>query len=61
MDDKAKVTELQINVVMLDRRKMLIRLNQNGMWTGRVLVLHSSRTLLHRRNMQRLNHPMVIA
>jgi hypothetical protein len=28
MDDKAKVTELQINVVMLDRRKMLIRLNQ---------------------------------
>jgi hypothetical protein len=34
MDDKASRHKLPINVVILNRRKVLTRLNQKGKWQG---------------------------
>mgnify|MGYP000865069493 CR=1 FL=1 len=44
MDDMVKLIELSMDVVMINKRKMLIRLNQNGMQPVVLLYPRNTRT-----------------
>lgn len=49
MNERTKTPEPLVNAVIVNRRKMLLRLDQKVGGQERVLGTHPSRTLLHRR------------